>query len=76
MSSRAISNSPDLKFCCTSFDGWDSDDDSAQPRAKVVEQNGSTSTPQKKVDTSVAACCQDLQDSPFQNTRSKRYSQL
>ena len=75
MNSEAISHSPTLKSGCTSFDGWDSDDDFAQPRAKVVDQNGTTSTPQKKVDTSVSAYCQDSQDSPFQNTRSKQYSQ-
>ena len=75
MNSEAISHSPTLKSGCTSFDGWDSDDDFAQPRAKVVDQNGNTSTPQKKVDTSVSAYCQDSQDSPFQNTRSKQYSQ-
>ena len=79
MNSEAISNSPNLKSGsgCTSFDGWDSDDDFAQPRAKVVDQNGNTSTLQKKVDTSVSAYCQlqDSQVSPFQNTRAKQYSQ-
>ena len=70
MNSEAISNSPNLKSGsgCTSFDGWDSDDDFAQPRANVVDQNGNTSNPQKKVNTSVSAYCQDSQGSTCYET--------